>query len=234
MFEITYTPRYGDYKDFETIKPGSILDMVQDISILHSSTLGYGLTGLRDMKIAWLMQGIKVNFITPVKTGIPIKIFTDVCSMKGASSERGCIITQNGEVVARTVANWFTFDTENQRPCRIPRELAETYPIHNFNDDFYAYKKPEIINDSEYKYTIRVGNKDLDTNMHLNNQKSAEMLLDVLPFDFNIKYMTLFYKNPAFLGDELKVYTKKIENGYYIHLLKSSGEICVAGHFTDT
>ena len=233
MFEMIYNPRYGDYKDFETIKPGSILDMVQDISIMHSTTLGYGLTGLRNMKIAWLMQGIKVNFCSPVKTEIPIKIYTDVCSMKGASSERGCIITQNGTTVARAVANWFTFDIEHLKPCRIPKDIADTYPIHDFEDEFYSYKKPQILNDASYEYTIRVGNKDLDTNKHLNNQKSAEMLLDVLPFDFNIKYMTLFYKTPAFLGDELKVCTKQIDNGYYVHLLNSSDEICVAGCFTN-
>ncbi len=233
MFELTYTPRYGDYKDFNTIKPGSVLDMVQDASICHSSALGYGITRLRDMNIAWLMQGIKVNFCDDIKTEIPIKIKTAVCSMRGASSERGCIIEQNGKIVAQTVANWFTFDIVNTKPCRIPKEFAQTYPMHDFKNEFFSYKKPQLIDTACLKYSVRIGNKDLDTNMHLNNQKSAEILMDALPYNFKIKDMTVFYKIPAFLGEELGVCVENTENGYYVHLVNSSGEICVAGYFTD-
>lgn len=232
MYELTYTPRYGDYKDFNTLKPGCLLDMVQDVSIRHSSELGYGLTRLRDMNIAWLMQGIKVNFCAEAETESPVTVKTAVCSMKGASSERGCILEQNGKVIAKTVANWFTFDTINQKPCRIPKEFAEIYPIHDFGDDFFSFKKIPVIESAYLKYSLRIGNKDLDTNMHLNNQKSAEILMDALPYDFKIRNMAVSYKTPAFLGEELGVCSESTDDGYYVHLINSDGEICVVGNFS--
>ena len=73
--------------------------------------------------------------------------------------------------------------------------------------------------------------KDFDTNMHLNNQKSAELLMDALPFEYTFDDIRIIYKKPALLGEELDVCMQKIQNGYYVHLAASDGEICVAGTF---
>jgi len=107
MFTHTYETRYGDYKDFDTIKTGAVLDFVQDISIKDSERSGFGIHALNEMNLAWLMQGINVEFKKPVKTLLPIEVSTAVKTLKGVTSERGCIIRQNGEIVAKTVANCF-------------------------------------------------------------------------------------------------------------------------------
>lgn len=46
MFKYTYETRYSDYKDYDTVKPGVILDMIQDVSIKDSASKGYGLCEL--------------------------------------------------------------------------------------------------------------------------------------------------------------------------------------------
>ena len=70
-------------------------------------------------------------------------------------------------------------------------------------------KKPEILEIENPAYTIRVSNKDIDTNRHLNNEKGAELLMDALPFDFFFTDMSIIYKNqPEYLksadGDNTK------------------------------
>ena len=231
MYTKIYETRYGDYKDFESIKPSTLMDVVQDVSVAHSATCGYGLYDLRDMKLAWFLHGIKVRFVKPISTAFPIEAFTAVKSMRGMISERGCRLLQNGEVVAKTIADWFLFDVAAGRPCRMPKEMLTAYPPFDFDgDEFFRYAKPTLLS-PPIAYSVRVSNKEIDTNKHLNNQKSAELLMDALPFEFSFTDMNVLYKQAAYLGDELDVCVAEIENGYYVHLQAKDGTVCVAGTF---
>lgn len=232
MFHYKYETRYGDYKDFDTIKTGSVLDIIQDISTKNSADRGYGIFELKDMNKAWLLKGTNLHFERKVSTLIPIDAYTAVKPPKGATSQRGCILNQNGETVAKSISDWFLFDVEKMRPVRVPEEMVKAYQISDFDgDEFFTYKKPEIISDAEVMYEIRIGNKDIDTNKHLNNQKGADLLMDALPFEFEYSDVNLWYKRPAYLGDILEVCIKKINTGYYVHLQTKEKEICVVGRF---
>ena len=231
MFRYDYNIRYSDYKDFETVKISTILEVIQEIAILNSASCGFGVDVLRKMDRAWLLQGINVSVENPLSTHTPIQAYTAVKSLKGVLSERGSIIKQNGGIVAKSIANWCLLDTERMRLARIPQEMTDSYEHYDFGDEFFSYIRPEIIEEATEKYTIRVSNKELDTNKHLNNQKGAELLMDALPFDFEIKNIRVHYPNPAYLGDELSVCVKEIENGYYVHLKKQDNTVCVVGTF---
>lgn len=230
MFTHTYYTRYGDYKTFDTIKPSVILDIAQDVAIRHSDTCDYGLERLKGMNMAWLLQGMKLHLNRQIATDKPITAHTAVKNMRGTTSERGTLFEQDGQIVAKTIANWFLFDSERMRPIRIPTEIAEAYGFHDFEDDFFTFKKPELT-EATPLYDIHVANKEIDTNNHLNNQKSAEILMDALPPDFLFTDMTVFYKKAAYLGDTLTLCRADIENGYYVQLINCDGDVCVAGTF---
>ena len=231
MFTFKYETRYGDYKDFENIKVSSVLDMIQDVSTKDSARCGYDMQTLKNMKMAWLMQGINVHFTAPVKTGVPVELLTAVKSLKGTTSARGCFIRQNGEVVAKSIANWFLFDTEKNKIGRIPAEMFDAYEFFEFEDEFFEYKKAPFFEIETPEYTVKIANKEIDTNGHLNNQKGAELLMDALPFDFQFNNVKLLYKKQAYLGDELQVCRKEIPGGFYVHMQTKEKEICVAGTF---
>lgn len=231
MFSMNYETRYGDYKNLDTIKTGAVLDIVQDVSTVDSKNRGFDILKMHELKMAWLLQGINVYFIKPVKTMVPIEAFTGVQQIGGAKSERGCILKQNGEVVVKTIACWFLSDLVNKRPCRIPKEMLEVYEKYDFEDEFFKYHKPEVYDISDAAYSIKVSNRDIDTNGHLNNEKGAEILMDALPYDFECNHINLLYKKESYLGDTLGVCIKEIEHGYYVHLINKNNEICVVGVF---
>ena len=231
MFKYSYEIRYGDYKDFETVKTSSVLEIIQEAAIRNSEQSGFGIAVLRDMNRAWLLQGINVCIEKQVSTHLPVEAYTAVKSLRGVLSERGCILRQNGETVAKSIANWCLLDTEKMRLARIPKEMTKSYEHYDFNDDFFNFVRPEIMEDAAEKYSVRVLNKELDTNCHLNNIKGAELLMDALPFDFEIKNIKIIYPLSAYLGEELLVCVKKIENGYYVHLKNKENKVCVAGTF---
>jgi len=231
MYSFKYEPRYGDYKDYDNIKPGSILDMIQDVSTRASAEYGYDINKLREMGVAWLLQGIKVRFDSIIRPDMPIEIFTAIKPCNGVTSERCCIITQNGQTVGKSIANWFVFNSSRQRPVRIPSEMLEVYETQEFDDEFFNYKKLKALKIEEVAYTIKVSNKEIDTNKHMNNQRGAELLMDALPYDFYFNEINIFYKKPTFLGNKLEVCVQKTEKGYYVHMQTSEKELCVAGTF---
>lgn len=232
MFEKSYELRYGDFKDFDTVKPGVVLDIIQDIAIKDSARCGYNLDKLTELGLAWMMQGVNVYFEKPVSTKFPLNVQTAVKTLGGATSERGCYIKQNGFLVAKSIAYWFIFDINKKRICKVPKEMPDAYTFCDFdNDDFFTYKKPMLSNDTELLYTITIGNKDIDTNKHLNNQKGADILMDALPYAFTFNSISLLYKKSAYLGDKLTVSIKHLDNGYYVQATNSSNELCVAGIF---
>ncbi len=231
MFRYDYNIRYSDYKDFETVKTSTLLEVIQEAAILNSASCGFGIDSLRNMNRAWLLQGINVRIENPVSTHFALTANTAVKSLKGVLSERGTIIEQNGKTVAKSIANWCLLDTERMRLARIPKEMTDSYEHHGFGDEFFTYERPEMQEDALEVYKIRVSNKELDTNKHLNNQKGAELLMDAIPFDFEIRDIKIYYQNPAYLGEELSVCLKETEKGYYVHLKNSDNVICVAGTF---
>lgn len=231
MYEFEHKLKYSDYKDFDTVKVSTALELIQEAAIQDSDQFGYSIEKLREMNLAWLLLGYNVHFEKPLSTKYPIATFTAVKNMKAATSVRGAILSQNGEVIGKSIANWFMFDTNKMRPGRIPEEMLTCYGFYDFNDDFFDYKKPEILEIEEPAYTIRVSNKDIDTNMHLNNEKGAELLMDALPFDFFFTDMSIIYKNQAHLGDVLGVCVKELDNGYYVHLETENKDVCVAATF---
>jgi acyl-ACP thioesterase len=227
LFAQNYTLRYGDYKDFESVKPSALLDVIQDVAIRNSEHCEYGLYKMRELNMAWLMQGINLHIDHLPHPARELTVKTAVREMKGALSDRGTIIEQDGQVCAKAVAAWFLFDGNRMRPVRIPEDMAAHYEKHNFDDDFFFYKKPSIY-DASALYTVRVGGGHIDTNNHLNNQKSAEMLIDALPKDFAFSDMSILYKKAAYFGDILTVCRAEIENGYFLKLVNKDGELCVA------
>lgn len=231
MFKINYETRYGDYKDFNTVKVSSVLDMIQDVSTKDSARCGYDMDKLRKMKVAWLLQGINLKIEKPVKTHIDVEVSTAVKTLKGATSARGCYIKQEGEIVAKSIANWFLFNTERQRIGRVSPEMVEAYEFYEFGDPFFEYTKPTLFEIEKPEYRIKIANKEIDTNRHLNNQKGAELLMDALPFEFEFNSINLLYKKQAYLGEELEVCRKEIPGGYYVHMQTPEKEICVAGTF---
>ncbi len=231
MFTQSYETRYGDYKNFDTIKTGAILDMIQDVAIKDSERVGFGIHKLKELNLAWLLQGINIEIVKPAKTGVPVDVSTGVKTLKGATSERCCIVRQNGEVIANTVANWFLFNTEKNKISPVLPDMQNSYSYYDFDEECFTYKKLKIVDVEKASYKVKISNHDIDTNMHLNNQKGAEILMDALPFDYNFTKAQIIYKKPAYLGEIMDVCVMETNTGIYVHLVNESSQICVAGLF---
>ena len=230
MFEHTYYTRYGDIKSYNEVKTSAILDMLQDVAIKHSEECSYGLLRLQELNLAWFLQGIKLHFDKPVRTFEAVTLKTGVKNMKGFLSERCTYIHQYGEVIGKAVANWFLFDTDKMKICRITEDISSHYPIDPFEDSFFSYSRP---GETEARVCdkIKISPRDIDTNHHLNNEKAVEILMSALPQDVFFTDINVSYKRSSFLGEELYICLARRNKSYYAHLKDGDGNIRVVGVF---
>lgn len=229
MTEFLYETRYGDFKDFENVRTATLLDIVQDISIKASEEAGYGIHTLHDVGLAWLMSGINVKILGTVDTRKPILAKTAVEKMGGVTSNRGCELSQNGGLVAKSIANWFLMDIKENRLSRISKEMLAAYPLHDFGDEFFIYKKPTPPEFTGTGEMVKVCNRDIDTNCHLNNVKAVEIMLDALPFDYEYNSVDILYKKESYLGDTMCRRVVAEDNGYWVEL-SIDGDAHVVAH----
>ena len=123
------------------------------------------------------------------------------------------------------------YDLKKMRPCRVKENILQSYQmIENEYPDFVMKKLlPE--QDLEEKMRFQVLRKELDTNHHLNNVKSFQLLTEILPEDFDYNEILITYRRSAAYGEELSAMMKPIDHGYHCELRNQDQQSCVIVRF---
>lgn len=227
MYIKEYEFRYGDLNRRGNIKISTVLDILQEAAILHSSAVGYDSDKLAEMKIAWLLEGWRVRFDIPLHNRSKVAVKTGIMTIKSCESNRGYEVWQDGERKVIATADWFTMNTEKRRITRIPQECIDAFDRVDEPDNgllFERFKPEEEISAVD---TRTVERRDIDTNNHMNNVKSVEILLDYLPDDFAVKEMAVRYRKELVFGETVTVCRKETGNGFILELKNHSGDACV-------
>lgn len=227
MYIKDYEFRYGDLDINGNIKAGTVLDILQDIAVQHSNSVGYDSLRLAQIKIAWLLEGWRVRFDAPLNNQSSVTVKTGIMTLKACESNRGYEVWQDGERKIVATADWFTVNTEKMRITRIPAECIDAYEKVDEADNGLPFErfKPEA--DVETIGTRTVENRDLDTNRHMNNVKSAEIALSYLPVDFHVSELIIRYRKELKKDENFSVCQKNIDGGYHFELKNSEGDACV-------
>ena len=227
MFEKDYTLRYGDLNRKGNIRLGAILDVLQDVAGRHSSSLGYSSEFLYSKSIAWLLQGWRVRVLSALNYETPVTIKTGIMNVKRFTSERKYEMWQNGELKVIATADWFTVDIDKLKPIIVPKEILENYESINeeSNDLPFIKLRPEV--ETEFVKELKVEDRDLDQNQHVNNAKSAEILSDGL-FDSSVlSEILITYRKAVMPENKMLIYRTKQDFGYYMELKNENNEPCV-------
>lgn len=227
MFNKEYTFRYSDIDCREKIKTSSIIDILQDISILHSGCAGYPRDRLVSMSIAWLLLGWHIKFLSPIDKNTPITVSTGVMSVQKFEAKRKYEIYQNGECKVIATAVWFTVNLDKMKIIRPPEEIYASYESINESDNSLEFTRlrPKKLSDCAGGFTVE--RRDIDTNKHMNNVRSVETALDFLPENTNIGELWVTYRRSLHLNDSVSVCMERADNRYFIELVNSDNEPCV-------
>lgn len=227
MFSKEYEFRYSDLDRKGEIKPCSVIDLLQDISIAHSASIGYSTEKMMELQIACLLDGWHIRFDKRLSPNEKVIVKTGIMSVSAIETVRKYEIWQCGELKVIASAVWFTVDTSKMRIIRVPDAFKNGFESISEADNGLPVIRFKPEKDIEAIDNTKVEQRDLDTNNHMNNVKSAQVCVDSLPMDFPFNNLSIKYRKELPFGEEINICRKNDENGYHIELKNKAGDVCV-------
>lgn len=212
------------------VSPTRILSYMQETSNAQLETLGPSLEKLRDEEgRGFILTRSRTRFYAEIHAYEEIRVQTWITDSRGFTFNRCFRVLRGEEVVAEAYTSWalldlasrrfvpnsdFTFHFDGEPPLPLGEGLRIAFPKEN----------PLLpVGEREIRYS------DLDYNMHMNNTKYGDMILDFVP-DIENKHlseMTLSFVKEAHYGAHLTVNRVEKDGVYYFRTQNEAGETCL-------
>ena len=203
----------------------SLMKYIQNAAQTQLTLNGMSYEELRDMKRAFILSRIKLEFTEPVRAYDRLTAVTYPCESRGYSFLRCYALEKGGRTIGRAVSMWALIDTETRALVRVNDfELGlETHEPHSLA--LSRFTMPSAIKEVG-TYTVNYG--DLDQNCHMNNTRYPDMYSNFLPLDGKrIRSISINYKNEAPRGEKLRVERADgaDENVFYFRTIREDGQV---------
>ena len=207
------------------VRASSLMRYIQSAAQTQLTLNGMSYDELKDMKRAFILSRIKLEFTEPVRAYEPITAITYPCESRGYSFLRCYALEKNGRTIGRAVSMWALIDTETRALVKVNDfELGlDTHEPHSLA--LTRFTMPTAIREVG-TYTVNYG--DLDQNCHMNNTRYPDMYSNFLPLDgMRIRSISINYKNEAPRGAKLRVERADAIDGrtYYFRTVREDGQV---------
>lgn len=205
------------------VRASSLMKYIQSAAQTQLTLNGMSYDQLKDMKRAFILSRIKLEFTEPVRAYEKLTAVTYPCESRGYSFLRCYALEKGGRTIGRAVSVWALIDTETRDLVRVNDfELGlETHEPHSLA--LSRFTMPTTLKEVG-TYTVNYG--DLDQNCHMNNTRYPDMYSNFLPLDGKrIRTISINYKNEAPRGARLHVERADAPDGltYYIRTVREDG-----------
>lgn len=205
------------------VRTSSLMKYIQSAAQTQLTLNGMSYDQLKDMKRAFILSRIKLEFTEPVRAYEKLTAVTYPCESRGYSFLRCYALERGGRTIGRAVSVWALIDTETRDLVRVNDfELGlETHEPHSLA--LSRFTMPTTLKEVG-TYTVNYG--DLDQNCHMNNTRYPDMYSNFLPLDGKrIRTISINYKNEAPRGARLHVERADAPDGltYYIRTVREDG-----------
>lgn len=205
------------------VRMSSLMKYIQSAAQTQLTLNGMSYEELRNMKRAFILSRIKLEFTEPVRAYEHITAVTYPCDSRGYSFLRCYALEKDGRTIGRAVSMWALIDTDTHSLVKVNDfELGlQTHEPHSLA--LTRFTMPSVIKELG-TYTVNYG--DLDQNCHMNNTRYPDMYSNFLPLDgMRIKSISINYKNEARRGERLRVERADGTDGktYYFRTVRTDG-----------
>ena len=208
----------------------ALLAIMQDVSALHSASIGYGVLEIETKKRAWMLLDWKMKVIKRPKYNDEIKAETWSRKVERLYAYRDFQLKdKDGNIIAIGTSRWILVDTDRRRPVRLTADIADLYESETDKSVF-----PEEIKDIEYeedyifKKEYYIQRRDIDINEHMHNLSYLDMAYEILPDDIYknkiFDNVRIVYKKEIVYGENIECYYSQ-HNDKYIITAKSKDKI---------
>ncbi len=170
-----------------------LLNLLQDIAQEHAENLGFGVEEMIKNKTFWVLTRQKLIMESWPKLGDEVVIHTWIRLESGPFSNRDFTIYLNNKKIGECSTSWVALNSETRKMTNIDRtgifaELKEIEKVSVSPGKVMSLKEAQTL----AKFSVR--NSDIDQNMHMNNTKYAQWVLDAISFDWHKELTLLSYE----------------------------------------
>ena len=228
MYSYKSRIRYSELDETGHLRLESLLDYFQDCSTFHSEDIGLGVEFLKERNLVWVMSSWQIVTERFPRLCETVTVGTAPYEFKGFVGFRNFLMTDeegNRLAVANTI--WSLLDTRTGKPVRPSEDMMKGYVLEPKLDMDYAPRRIQVPEDMMKRDAVQIRTHHLDTNHHVNNGQFVRIAIDALSENVQVRQLRAEYKKQVMLGDVLIPYTKRMEDGKYVIVLKDEEEnIC--------
>ena len=201
---------------FKKASVNTYLKVGDSIAGEHSIVNKCSISDLQEIGLTWMIARSRTVVNKYVNWNEELEISTYVDASIGFNSNRIIEIKdKEGDLVAKIFQKWAILDRKTGRPQRVERfrtELGidsecEKYEFPNIVDEIDAATEEITRSDLTIKYS------DIDSNIHVNNLKYCNWVMDALDFDFLTKneltLLDIRWIKQCYMGENLYVVATK-------------------------
>ena len=207
------------------VRASALMEYIQNAAQTQLMLNGMSYEELRDMKRAFILSRIKMEFTEPVRAYEHLTAVTYPCDSRGYSFLRCYALEKNGRTIGRAVSMWALIDTETRSLVKVNDfELGlDTHEPHALA--LTRFTTPAT---ARFVGTYTVNYGDTDQNCHMNNTRYPDMYSNFLPLEGKrIRTLSINYQNEAPMGEKLRVERADGIDGYtyYFRTIREDGKV---------
>ena len=230
IYEKDFSIYLRDTDKNNKMRYSSYLNIMQEIGGLHADELGHGLNEEIKTGKAWIVIAWKLEIFKRPGWNEKIKVRTWIGKVDKIYHYRDYeLLDNNGEVIAKGVAQWVMLDTVNKRIMRSDESYVSEFELVEREDyDNSINKINTRINQENleeiYKYIVE--RRDVDKNNHMNNIVYLDLALEGLSEEEidNISNIEIHYKTECKYDEEIVFAKEKVEDKNNIYILDKNKE----------
>jgi len=199
----------------EWIKPGAIMGYFQDIATEHADISGYGYADLIRKNLAWVILRMSIRIIKNPAIGDVLELVTCPEKPRASDVDRGYYMyNKAGETVICGSSKWCVIDIDTHRIQRLTPLFEEMDPVAFIPYPPFEGANPKLekldeseITEKPLSYSVQV--TDLDRNVHMNNARYGDAVLNVCGMEALqkqcISRLDINFMSQLFFGDRFNV-----------------------------
>lgn len=222
---------YSDFDIHDFVFPSAYFQALQDLAGEHAETFGAGYEAMKAKGLMWIIVRGRIDVFSNPKESEPCLLFTRAKKPIGIQVEREFKLTS--KVDGRTILTGLTVWCIANRTTRRLVRPSSVQLLPSYDDSNAIYKShltgiPEFEAKGDPVAIHQVVFTDLDHNLHMNNCKYADVILNAIsPKDSQrLSVLEIDFERECQEGDRLSVYLSdpKPDNTRFIKAVKADGK----------
>ena len=226
MYSFDGRVRYSECDEDGRLSLVSMMNYLQDCSTFHSEEVGYGLGWLGANGYGWILASWMIEIDELPRFAERIRTSTWCYEMRSLHAQRNFTITdEGGTPIVRADSQWFLFDRNAGKVCRIPESQGAYLTGEGRLEMAPMSRKLAVGGEGTSASPIQVTKQHLDTNRHVNNAQYVMFALDALTElgrSLDVRRIAVQYRTMAWLGDIICPEVHECEGGYAVALTDGS------------